>query len=531
MKNTTVKNAELSNENIDDVCSLAEEYLDAAGVDRKDILRIKLAAEEVLLNYQEKFGEECHFSARCIKRFGYLRLEFTIAGEPFDPLESDDEFGGELLRGIMAGMDIAPLWRYQNGKNRIIFTPKKKVRSQAASLGMAIVAALALGALCNLLPQEARDVLSGSVVTPLFNMFLGLLTAVSGPMIFVSITCGIYSMGDTATLGKIGKRMISRFLLMSFLMALLVIAALVPFFPVEISSSGGSFDLTDIYQMILDIVPSNFFTPFTEGNPLQIIFVAVVIGLSLLILGDKTATIASLVEQLNYIVQLIMSTLGRMLPLFIFLSIFNMQVNGSFSALMSSYKLLPMLLLAHIVIMGAYTALVCIRKRVSPVVLMKKLFPTFLIGLSTASSSAALQTNLETCEKKLGIDSKLVRFGVPLGQVVFMLGACAEQLVGCMCMAEIFEVSITPSFLVTAWLVSVLLAIAAPPIPGGGLATYTIMMTQLGIPAEALAIVIAFGVVSDFPSTACCLFTVQTEMVELAGSLDMLDVETLRRAE
>ena len=78
MKNTAVKNAELSNENIDEVCSLAEEYLDAAGVDRKDILRIKLAAEEVLLNYREKFGEECHFSARYTKRFGYLRLECDI---------------------------------------------------------------------------------------------------------------------------------------------------------------------------------------------------------------------------------------------------------------------------------------------------------------------------------------------------------------------------------------------------------------------------------------------------------------------
>jgi len=322
--------------------------------------------------------------------------------------------------------------------------------------------------------------------------------------------------------------MILGFLLMSFLLALLAGAAMLPFFPLT-GSGGSSFDFSQLLQMVLDIVPGNFFTPFTQANPLQIIFVAVVIGLAMLVLGSKVSSVASFVEQSNSVIQLIMEAVSGMIPFFVFGSIFNMILSGSFSTLLQSSKLLPIMLLGHVLVCAVYLLLVCVRKRVSLPIFVKKVAPTFLIGLSTASSAAAYSTNVECCEKQLGIDRQIINFGIPLGQVVFMPGAAVIFLAAGLCMAEVYGVPISPTWLISALLITVVLAVAAPPVPGGGLTCYTMLFLQLNIPAEAVAITIALNVILEFFGTAVNLFCLQAELVELAGSLDRLDVETLRR--
>jgi len=183
---------------------------------------------------------------------------------------------------------------------------------------------------------------------------------------------------------------------------------------------------------------------------------------------------------------------------------------------------------AAVLVCAAYLLLVCIRKRVALPAFVKKVAPTFLIGLSTASSAAAYSTNVECCEKQLGIDRQIINFGIPLGQVVFMPGAAVIFLSAGLCMAEVYGVAISPAWLVSALLITVVLAVAAPPVPGGGLTCYTMLFLQLNIPSEAVAITLALNVILEFFGTAVNLFCLQAELVELAGSLDRLDVEMLR---
>ena len=170
------------------------------------------------------------------------------------------------------------------------------------------------------------------------------------------------------------------------------------------------------------MIPSNFLAPFVNGNPLQVIFIAATVGVTMLILGNKTTVVATMVEQSNYIVQLMMETISKFVPYFIFGSIFNMIICGNFSALLKAYKVLPLMILGQAVIMLFYLLWVSVRKKVSIQILLKKTFRTYLIALTTASSSAAFSSNIETCERKLGVDKRLVNFGVPLGQIIFMLG-------------------------------------------------------------------------------------------------------------
>lgn len=521
----------LSGETIDAVSEKIDNHLTAFSVDKRNVLRFRLMFEEILLNYRDRFGEETEFTLRCEKRFSRPRIVITIAGESFEPFavsENDGVYSSETLRGMLANMSLAPSHRYKNGENIITLTPERKKRgSSVIWLLAAIVLAVAAGLLCSLFPENIREFLSVKVIEPTTGKFMGFLSAISGPLIFLSVLWGIYSIGDVASFGKIGKRTIGRFLLMSALLLLIASCAIVPFFTVDLGG-GDQTDFSDLYQMLLDIVPLNLITPFTEGNPLQIIFTAVIFGAAMLVLNDKTTAVSKFVEQLDFIVQFIMKCLNSFIPLIIFLSIFNMII-GEISGIGSS-ALKPVLLtlMGCIIVMAVYIVIVCAHRRITPILFIKKLLPTFIIALTTASSAAAFPTNIETCEKKLGVDKKIINFGLPLGQVVFMPGAAVGFFCVGICMAETFQVQITLTRLATLFIIALVLAIAAPPVPGGALTCCIILITQLGIPEAAIPIAIAINMVLDFLATAVNLFCLQAELTELAGGLDMLDTKILR---
>lgn len=252
------------------------------------------------------------------------------------------------------------------------------------------------------------------------------------------------------------------------------------------------------------------------------------VGIALLILGDRAAAVRTFIEQTNEVVQFLMEAIGDLIPLFVFFSLFALlgsdfgsELSGILKAIVITYALCPLMCLVFIGILAA-------RRRVSFRLLVQKLLPTFLIGLTTASSSAAFATNLETCEKKLGIPSMLAHFAVPLEQVLYMPSVAVAFVATCLCMAENFGTAITPAWLLTMIVVTGLLSLAMPPIPGGALTCYTVMFTQLGIPGEALALAVAINSMIDFIATASNLTCLQVEVTTVAGQLGMLDTECLK---
>lgn len=210
--------------------------------------------------------------------------------------------------------------------------------------------ALFCGLVSSFLPEKTVNFLSEEMITPVFDTFMGLLSAVAGPLIFLSVAGGIYNIGDIATLGKVGKRMISRFLWMTLIFTTVFGIAILPFFPLA-GSGSSSFQLSELLEMVLGIVPDNFFTPFLEGNPLQIIFLAVLAGMAMLILGNRAGMVSQFLEQANAVILLIMENISAFVPVFIFGSLFNMILGKNFSVLLKAYKVLPVMLLGDVFLM------------------------------------------------------------------------------------------------------------------------------------------------------------------------------------
>lgn len=522
----------LSAGTIDYLSEMTNEVLSEAKTSRRNVLRLRLSVEEVLLQWLKTLGEGAPCTFRSGKRLGRRYITLSVVGKKVNPFEIEDglDFGnGDTKQSILANLGLAPSYNYLNGENQITLMPKKEKRNPLINLLGAVVLAVIFGFLGYLLPGEARLVLSENILTPIFETFMGFLAAMAGPMIFFSVLWGIYSIGDTATLGKIGKKMIGRFILFTYVSLVLAFASFVWFFDISLTGGGtGSNGMWELYSMVLDIIPSNMITPFVEGNSLQIIFIAIIFGLALLILGNKVTVAAQAVEQLNYIVQLIMEALTNLIPIFIFVSLSKMILSDVISTITSTVKPIILVTFSSLAILFLFIAAFAVIKKISFMTVAGKLLPTFMIGITTASSSAAFPSNVEICEKKFGIDSKITSFGLPLGSVVFMPASATAFFIIAVSIAETFKVTISVPWLLVAILLSGILAIAAPPVPGGALVCYTVLFTQLGIPLEGLTFAITIDIIIDFVCTAGNITSLPVVLAMLASKLDMMDEGILR---
>ena len=466
-----------SNSHIDLACEETGTFLVSAGVERREALRVKLTVEEVLLEYQSKFGEEAVFRLRLVKRLSSIRVELIVAGESYNALGSDRE-EDDVIQGLLAGIGLAPSWNYKNGRNHIVFIPKKKPLSSTAKMVAAIVLAVIAGILLNLLPENIRVGVNNLLLTPVSNAFTGLISAVSGPLIFLSVLGSICSMGNMDTFGRIGTKTIKVILSYMTVIGLLMTAAGALFYPVELGGAGTT-SFSQVLDLVYDIIPSNLFEPFITGNTLQLIFIAVMVGLSMLVLASRVSRIFELVEQLSTLVQNIMSALSSLLPVLIFLIFTGMISSGNLSTILNSWKSVVIILVLMMVYYIVNLFRIAIIHRVSPLVLWKKTMPTFMIAFSTASSAAAFTTNVNDAHKRLGIDKKLVEFATPLGQVLFMPAFLAMLFGTEAGLAEACGIPITIPWLFIGLVTNLLVAFAVPPIPGGAALGFAVVLPSL----------------------------------------------------
>jgi len=510
----------LSAENIDIVAIEIEEFLSNAKIDKKEQLRIRLGVEEALLNFKEFFGEDKDFDVRLGKLFGKVKVAISVAGERFDPFAMQDGESDEsvLMRSMLTTLGKRPTWTYSRKINNVVFNVEKRKLPSWCNLAIAIALAVICGLSVRSFPEGIKTFIQTDLFTPLLNTFVGFLNAVAGPMIFLAVVWGIYSMGDANTFSTIGKKLTIRFGIYITLISGIACVLALPFFNLKYGETTGGSGFSSVYQMVLDIIPSNLFTPFSRGNSLQILFVAIIIGIAMIMIGDRTQHIAILSEQLNLIVQGIMGVVSKLVPFYIFGSLFNIIVESDINSLFVAGKFFFGTLACCAFMIIAQTILTSILTKTSPAVLWKRSLNTFLIALTTASSSAAFSINVTTCKGKYGMDEKLANFGVPFAQVLYKPAVCVIYFIAAVSMAESYEITVSASWVITALIMCIILSAATPPIPGGTIASFSVVFTQLGVPVESLAVILGLNVILDFIGTATNVICDQFMIVDEAGS-------------
>ena len=521
---------ELNQENIDKASELVTSFLKNNRTESKEIVRVRIGVEETLLRFLPAFEEGKAFSLIFRKSLGRTKVVVSVDGQRFNPYSKGNsvEENSSFMRAALANMGTLPVWKYSGGTNMVTFSVTKRQIQGWVQLIIAIVLALIVGFILKAIPKSIADFINQGIVAPLNNTFLKLLRGISGPMIFLATVWGIYSIGDISAFSEIGKKLMGRLFLFLALLTVIIGCASIPVFNLRMGEAQAQSGFSSVFEMILDIVPGNILLPFTEGNTLQILFLGIVMGMAMIIIDEKTQTVALFAEQLNYIVQLIMAFISKLVPFFVFGSLLDIIVNDKLQEISVSYKLFAVNLAACLLLFAFHAAFVCIREKVSPGVYLQKAMKTFIICFTTASSAAAFSTSLETCKKGYGIDASLTNFGVPFAQIIYKPSVAFLFFSFAVYAAEVFGITISISWYVTAFILSIILSVATPPIPGGTMASLSVLAAQLALPLDGIAIVLALNIVLDFFETPVDVFSGQAMLIAAADKFDMLDKKVLR---
>lgn len=297
------------------------------------------------------------------------------------------------------------------------------------------------------------------------------------------------------------------------------------------TSGAHGFDFKSLWQMIVGLIPTNPIAAFLNGNVLQIIVLAVLGGIVILTVSNKTASVADSAKQLNLLIGEIMALVIKAVPIVIFFNVFEMSALGDYSVIIGLRKPLVLQLILVLLPSVIYAVKLCIKTKTRFALIVKKMFPLMLIAFTTASSSASFTTAIETQEKSFGTSGNIVKLGVPLYESFCKPLMALEFSLYSLYLMKLYDVKITLSAFITVIITAAVLAIATPPITGGSASCYSLMLLQCGIPIEALSVLLAINVFVDRITTTGAEIFNQLCMLDTGLALDKADVDVLRKAD
>ena len=379
---------------------------------------------------------------------------------------------------------------------------KKKFR---LSLATRIFIALILGVVTGLLLQNHADI-AEKYIKPFGVIFLNLLKFIVVPIVLFSIMAGIVSMSDIKKVGSIGIKTVIYYLCTT---AFAIAAGLAggylfkSFFPM-IETSELSYEASDtvpFMDTLVNIFPSNFIAPLSEGTMLQIIVMALFIGIAIILVGDDAAPVVKGINAFNAIFMKVMELILMLSPIGVFCLICPvMAVNGT--TILGS---LAMVLLAAYVCYLAHMAVVYsiavkTMGNLSPFTFFKEHWTTMIFAFSSSSSVGTIPINLKGCEK-LGVDKEVASFVLPLGATINMDGTAIYQGVCAIFIASCYGIDLTPSQIITIVLTATIASIGTAGVPGAGMVMLAMVLSSVGLPLDGIALVAGIDRIFDMGRT------------------------------
>lgn len=279
----------LENAGIDQATERIERYLSDLGLERREIARLRLSAENILLAWQARFGKNASARLSCYVRLGQPLIRLVLENDPFNPLAQTDEMN-EWGINLMSRLATQPIYSYSRGQNVVTFKVVTKKRNPFLLLLFALAAAVAAGLLGSVLPPSFKTGVAENWMTILCNTYLNVLGFVGLPLIFLSVALGIVGVGDVNTFGKIGRRMVRHNTLVLLVVATLSAAIAYPFFRFTLGDNSLHIVYTDILNMVLGWLPTGLLQPFLNSNAIQLIIMGVIFGIGLLKLDPLAKT-------------------------------------------------------------------------------------------------------------------------------------------------------------------------------------------------------------------------------------------------
>ena len=350
------------------------------------------------------------------------------------------------------------------------------------------------------------------IVNGLFHVggkvFIASLKMLVVPLIFVSLVCGTSNLKDVSTLGRLGGKTVGFYLVttaIAITMAIFMANIFQPGVGVDLAqaTSFASKDAPSLGDVIINMFPTNPISSMAEGNTLQIIVFAILFGIAISASGKAGERISSTFNDLNEVIMKLVVMLMNIAPYGVFFLMAKLFTEIGLDAifnLMNYFLVLSATLILHAVI--TYASFFKIFTGLSPLKFFKKMETAISFAFSTASSNATIPVTLETATKHLGVNNKIASFTVPLGATINMDGTAIMQGVATVFIAQAFNIDLGISDYVAVIMTATLASIGTAGVPGVGLIMLAMVLNQVGLPVEGIAMIIGVDRLLDMIRTA-----------------------------
>ncbi|MDB9874398.1 dicarboxylate/amino acid:cation symporter, partial [Flavobacteriaceae bacterium] len=354
------------------------------------------------------------------------------------------------------------------------------------------------------------------------------LKLIAVPLILASLIKGISDLKDISKFASIGLKTIIIYVLTTVIAISIGLILVNTLNPGEGVSAETIDKLTETYadnssvqgkiaeasrqqasrplDFLEDMVPDNAFSALSNNKlMLQVIFLAMFLGISLLLVGEKSAKpLKDFFDSLNDVVLKMVDLIMLTAPFAVFALLANVVVSSG------DPELLYALLFYSGVVVGGLTLMVCfylvlvavITKR-NPLWFLKQISPAQLLAFSTSSSAATLPVTMERVEEHLGVDKEVSSFVLPVGATINMDGTSLYQAVAAVFIAQALDFDLTFTDQLTIVLTALLASIGSAAVPGAGMVMLVIVLESVGFPADKLAIGLALIFAVDRPLDMC----------------------------
>ena len=365
-------------------------------------------------------------------------------------------------------------------------------------------------------------------IKPFGTIFINLLKLIAVPLILASLIKGISDLKDISKIKKMGLRTMVIYMITT-LVAIIIGLGIVNIVKPGVGMSSDTIEkIKSKYetssgvvdklskasaqndagplQALVDIFPSNIFTSLGNASMLQIIFFALFVGISLLLIpGEKAKPLMDFFNSLNEVVMKMVDLIMLFAPYAVFALLANVIIAFDDTEILLKLLVYAFCVVGGLLLMiGFYLVLVSVYAKKSPIWFLKQISPAQLLAFSTSSSAATLPVTMERVEEHLGVDKEVSGFVLPVGATINMDGTSLYQAIAAVfIMQVIWPEGLTFSNQIVIVATALLASIGSAAVPSAGMVMLVIVLESIGFPEELLPIGLALIFAVDRPLDMC----------------------------
>jgi len=407
----------------------------------------------------------------------------------------------------------------------------KKLKLTTKTL-IALVSGIIFGLLLSLVDSTfiKQTLLIDGILKLMGTGFLNAIKLLIGPLVFVSIVYATSSLKEIQKIGRIGLKTFCFYIGttgLAITLALIMANIINPGKGVDISlltqaTTGATVttNSVNIIDTLLSIIPTNIFVAFSEGNVLGIIFFAILLGISMTLVGEKAQPLVNLFEIGNEVLLKVVSVVMKFAPFGIFALLASNFATFGYTALVPLAKyVIGTIFTLGLHLLLIYMSMLIFIGKLNPMIFLKKFMPIFSVCFSTASSSASLPVSLKTSEEQFGVDPSVCSFTLPLGSTINMDGTAIMQGFAVVFIAQMYGISLGMNDYIMVIITAVLASVGTASVPGVGAVMLTMVLASVNLPLDAVALIIGVDHIIDMCRTPvnvagdhiCTLIVAKTE--------------------